>query len=213
MSNLLDTLKKLKPENDDHWTSDGLPRLDVLSKAVGREVTRDELNATVPGFSRVSAAELGAADAADAAPTAPHVPTPAEKLPETVQEAAQDAPVPELEEAAALSVDALEARRRELADVIGYHANKAAEHLKARDDAQNELARLNASTIDNSDANYAHQVNAFLASEQRQRMNRVAGAMALKELGINPQEILKAISPAPVDAVRRAQPNAMRRHG
>lgn len=210
MSNLLETLKKLKVENDDHWTTEGLPRLDVLSKALGREVTREELNAAVPGFSRVTAAEFGASEAADKAETAPHVPTAPETLPETVQVAADAPPAPELEDSTGLDLDALETRRRELAEVIGYHANKSAEHLKLRDEAQNELARLNAISENANGGNHASQVSAFLASEQRQRMLRVQGALALKEMGINPQELLKAISPAPVDAARARQPNAMR---
>lgn len=50
---ILQALAKLDQDNDDHWTSDGLPRLDVL-KDLGVEVSRVELNTAAKGFGRKS---------------------------------------------------------------------------------------------------------------------------------------------------------------
>jgi hypothetical protein len=41
---ITEALHKLDPANDSHWTTDGLPVLDVVSKLVGKTVTRDELD-------------------------------------------------------------------------------------------------------------------------------------------------------------------------
>jgi hypothetical protein len=64
-------LAKLDPANNDHWTSQGLPRMDVL-QGMGLTVDRRVLNELVPGFNRTVAAEQRAADPApqQAAPTA-----------------------------------------------------------------------------------------------------------------------------------------------
>lgn len=49
-----DAIAKLDPADNDMWTEDGLPRLAVLSRMMGREVTRDELHNTRPGLTRKS---------------------------------------------------------------------------------------------------------------------------------------------------------------
>lgn len=49
---------KLDPANNDHWTSQGLPRMDVLA-SFGLTIDRRELNELLPGFGRaVLAKEL-----------------------------------------------------------------------------------------------------------------------------------------------------------
>jgi len=45
-------LADLDPSNDAHWTSDGLPRLDVMKELTGANVTREALNQVAKGFSR-----------------------------------------------------------------------------------------------------------------------------------------------------------------
>lgn len=51
---ILEALKKLDPKNDEHWTTEGLPRLDVLKDLTGSQVTRDALNTAAKGFSRTN---------------------------------------------------------------------------------------------------------------------------------------------------------------
>jgi hypothetical protein len=47
-----EVLKLLDPHNNDHWTSNGLPRADVVSRLMGRTVNRGELHAAAPLFVR-----------------------------------------------------------------------------------------------------------------------------------------------------------------
>lgn len=47
-----EALKGLDPANDDHWTSDGLPRVDVVAEAVGAPVTRKQITDAVPDLIR-----------------------------------------------------------------------------------------------------------------------------------------------------------------
>ena len=43
---------KMNPDNDQHWTMDGQAKLETIKFFAGVPVTRDELNAAVPGFNR-----------------------------------------------------------------------------------------------------------------------------------------------------------------
>lgn len=52
-----DALAKLDRSNDNHWTSDGLPRLEVVKELAGytNQPSRETITATLPGFTRASA--------------------------------------------------------------------------------------------------------------------------------------------------------------
>lgn len=61
-------LAKLGLNNDNHWTADGLPRLDTVKMLAGdQSLTRDAVTAASPGFTRASAAQ-GVQTAPPAAP-------------------------------------------------------------------------------------------------------------------------------------------------
>lgn len=63
--NIKQALSALNPANDDHWTSDGLPRIDVVSKMVGeRDIRRGDITNADPQFTRegAHAARTGSAD-------------------------------------------------------------------------------------------------------------------------------------------------------
>lgn len=49
-----DALSQLDPAKDEHWTSDGLPRLDVLKDLSGQAITRETLNTEAKGFTRAN---------------------------------------------------------------------------------------------------------------------------------------------------------------
>lgn len=56
-------LRQLDPENDDHWTKLGKPTMSAVEQFYGSAaVTRDEVEAAIPGFSRdaARAAKAGA---------------------------------------------------------------------------------------------------------------------------------------------------------
>lgn len=53
MSKIKEALKKLDTTNDNHWTVDGLPRIDTVKMlAADQSITREVLDAEVPGFNR-----------------------------------------------------------------------------------------------------------------------------------------------------------------
>lgn len=54
-------LARLDPSNDEHWTADGLPRMDVLHVILGKDtMTRQDLTGLAPEFTREVAIKLAA---------------------------------------------------------------------------------------------------------------------------------------------------------
>lgn len=49
---IIDGLLKLDPENDNHWTDEGLPKITALKFSVGSNLTRDDVNEVAPNFTR-----------------------------------------------------------------------------------------------------------------------------------------------------------------
>lgn len=52
---ILEALLGLSPDNDEHWTADGLPRLDAVENLLGASVTRKQLTNAAPDFNRAMA--------------------------------------------------------------------------------------------------------------------------------------------------------------
>jgi hypothetical protein len=56
MSKITEALEKLDPANDNHWTTDGLPRIETIRMlAADQTITRDMITTEAPGFSRSTA--------------------------------------------------------------------------------------------------------------------------------------------------------------
>lgn len=51
---LVEALSLLDKDNDDHWTSEGLPRLEVVKELCNKPVTRAEITQSAKGFSRTN---------------------------------------------------------------------------------------------------------------------------------------------------------------
>ncbi len=57
-----EALKELDPLNDDHWTADGMPRVDVVANLHGADnISRADITNAAPDFTRHSAMEAAAA--------------------------------------------------------------------------------------------------------------------------------------------------------
>ena len=69
---IIDALRGLDPENDEHWTSKGLPQTAVVANVTGRlTLTRAELLAVAPDFNRAEARRLRSTAAAAGDPQPP----------------------------------------------------------------------------------------------------------------------------------------------
>lgn len=57
---LAEAIGALDPDNEDHWTSNNLPSLDVLSEMTGARVSRAQVDEHADGFTRAKAKALKA---------------------------------------------------------------------------------------------------------------------------------------------------------
>lgn len=55
---ILEAVRGLDPQNDEHWTADGLPRLDAVENLLGGDVSRKAVTNAAPDFTRTVASEL-----------------------------------------------------------------------------------------------------------------------------------------------------------
>ena len=62
-------LSALDPSTDEDWTAAGLPSMEQVRSLVGAEVTRKQVEAAAPGFTRATAAAALSPPVADAPPT------------------------------------------------------------------------------------------------------------------------------------------------
>lgn len=59
LASLAQALSKLDPLNDNHWTQDGLPRLDTLKMLTGDQtLTRDAIASQFPDYKRTGAGQV-----------------------------------------------------------------------------------------------------------------------------------------------------------
>ena len=64
-------LRQLDASKDDHWTTDGQPRVDIVGQLLGAPISRDAITAVAPDFSRTATV---LEEPARADPAMPHDP-------------------------------------------------------------------------------------------------------------------------------------------
>lgn len=223
---IVEALLKLDVKNDNHWTADGLPRLDTVKMlASDQALTRDSVAAAAPGFSRATAtgytaprAEQQAPQAQgqggnggqqSEAPAAPQTAPQASQATESDQRAddldAGQAEQPSLEGSAGVATDdiaALEAalaEQEELVSKIRAHkveVDKAFEEARAKED---ELrVELEEARPQRSTGN---DIQDYLAAQRKNLEARAARQQMIRESGINLKELASNLK-APIDAAR-----------
>lgn len=150
-----DALETLNPENDNHWTTDGAPKLEALETIMGEKVKRADVTKMFPLFTR-EVSQDNAAIAKVEVVEAPVVET-------DVGDALHDA-VDLAEEALNLARKNLDSATISLGITQEHYANA----LKARDDAYPPLTNT-------------ENIREFLDEQHRQRIARFAGAFIRKE--------------------------------
>ncbi len=210
---ILEALALLEVDNPEHWTTDGLPRLDVLSEITEKEIKRKMVTAIAPQFSLTNPV-LPVAEAEDnwldekpaeqgeepsneggepteaekeaSAPSSPEAPPAALKQPT----AAVSAPTSAEHAAMKHEIDTLSAsiaRNRLRMDALATE-NKQAERLMNK--------KIDAMQVQFPPLSEAEAVKAHIATQHQQRIDRVESANRLKQLtGAN---VLQA--KAPLDA-------------
>ena len=100
-------LLALDPENNDHWTSDNQPRLDVMKAAVGSDITRADIQVVSKTFNRknpvIADETLAPAPVVSSPVTAPVSPKEPELVTQTVPEESPELVVVKLDGEAAIA--------------------------------------------------------------------------------------------------------------
>lgn len=210
-------LAKLDVSNDNHWTSDGLPRLDTVKMLAGdASITREAVTAAWPGFTRTAAAQGAQPPEAAMAPAsteetvqAPTAVTPPATNDEDPDNAPDDAnsgrsgsvaqQTQSTEVQAVVNVDdRLGAAQAEL--VVLAKAKADADKAYAAKVAEVDALLIEQESSDSADTNQA-AIGRYLDTQKANGQERARKIAALK--GID----LSAILPkkAPIDAVRSRQ--------
>lgn len=224
---IVEALLKLDVKNDNHWTADGLPRLDTVKMlASDQSLTRDSVAAAAPGFSRTTATGYTAPSAEQqapqaqgqggngeqqqsAAPASPQTAPQASQATESDQRAddldAGQAEQPKMEGSAGVATDdiaALEAALAEQEELVSKIRAHKAEVDKAFEEArakEDELrVKLEEARPQRSTGN---DIQDYLAAQRKNLEARAARQQMIRESGINLKELASNLK-APIDAAR-----------
>lgn len=185
-----EALATLDVENDEQWTADGLPKVDVVADLVDNDkLKRADILDAAPDFNRESTTKP---DDSEADSEDDEEEVAAALSPEDQCRAEFDATQLELN-GIAQEINALNEARQDLERKISYLGGQL-ERFKAQNPG------------DNSD------ITRYLASQRQLRLEKAARLAALNEVGIG--EILKSVSPSALDSAmkrRKASPSGVRR--
>lgn len=200
MSKVLEALGKMDPMNDNHWTSDGMPRIDTVKFLAGDPtLTREMVTAEAPDFTRQALLAMQATASA----TPPAVPT--ETAPAV---AAAAAPVVTEQAGAPVTIAqpvervvdydaAIEAAQRILQDAITAR-NEANDKVAEVQNALDDL--INAKHASGEAETTMDVIQGYLKSQQGVLQERARRAQVLKESGVTLEDIKNLIPQAsPLD--------------
>lgn len=222
---IVEALLKLDVQNNNHWTADGLPRLDTVKMmASDQTLTREQVAVSAPGFSRATATGYTAPSAEQQAPQtqspqgsteqpqseAPAAPQAATSVeqgtssmdnPDDIDEGqAQQSPMEGVGAGAADEIQALQAElaeQEELVSEIRRHKAKVdAEFDKARK-REDEL-RVKLESLRPND-NTTDAIQGYLASQRKALEQRAARQQLIKDSGISLKELASGLR-SPIDS-------------
>lgn len=211
--NITDALSKLDPANDNHWTQDGLPRLDTIKILAGDpSLTREAVTAAAPDFNRGSAQQAAAwaqQAGAGTTPAAPAEPAPqgaasgpsASETPPPAPPAPPESDLPTLNPpplAEVSDADNLNARIAEAKLQLSDAQDRLQLAKQDLSDAQNKVSDLEAQLKETS-VGAANPITEYLKSQQRVLEERGAKRQLIRESGLNLKELAKQLK-SPLDS-------------
>lgn len=193
MSKILEALSKLDVANDNHWTGDGLPRIDTVRMLASNPgIGRDDITKEAPDFSRQNAV------IPTSAPTVIKAVEPAVAAPQNV--ATEEVVVEQVGKPEDL--DEQIAVLREKLEEANQYLSKATEYRAKVQNELDDLINLKESSTGGQCTMTA--IQCYLKSQQGILNDRARRARALQESGVTIADI-QALIPqgAPIDAALR----------
>lgn len=204
---VLEGLKKLDPNNDNHWTMDGQAKLETIKFHAGVAVTREDLDKIAPGFNRQAMKDYLASLTTEAGNVAVQQPGPTgagagdggsshvESTEEIEGLASREDEVKALAEKIASSDETI----LELKRVYEQAGKELAGAVAARDVLNDRL------TVLNPPPTHQENIKAYLATVGGLRQTRVLARNALEGSGIDVHGLMRAMAPAPIDQALKAR--------
>lgn len=193
MSKILEALSKLDVANDNHWTGDGLPRIDTVRMLASNPgIGRDDITKEAPDFSRQNAVIPASA------PTVIKAVEPAVAAPKNV--ATEEVVVEQVEKPE--DIDEQIAVLREKLEEANQYLSKATEYRAKVQNELDDLINLKESSTGGQCTMTA--IQCYLKLQQGILNDRARRARALQESGVTIADI-QALIPqgAPIDAALR----------
>lgn len=222
--NILEALKALDTKNDNHWTADGLPRLDTVKMMAGdQSITRDQVSAAAPGFQRSNAAdytppETPATPAQAAQPAAqpqqaagqgdsggegPNAPQPEANAASATGASQGETEQPEVAGGAGSATDEIEALEAALAektasvDDLRHRISDLTKQFEAERQEEDDL-RARVEKLRPRSTN-ADAIQDYLAAQRKRLEERGARQKLLAESGVDLKELAKDLK-SPLDS-------------
>jgi len=200
---ILEALKQLDPKNDEHWTGDGLPRMDAVEALVGDEsIKRADVTAASPDFNREAAAATATFDGTDEL-TIDDMPegaySPDSEL--TLQEQLADweaAQARDEESNKPSPMDILQAQRAELEQRLVGVSKKEAKLREKRRVIENQISAIGKRIDQITPSNYDQsEIMRYIRNQNSINQDKAAKRRLLQESGV--AEIIRGTGKAPID--------------
>lgn len=193
MSKVAEALRKLDVNNDNHWTADGLPRIDTVRMIAGNQaLTREMITAEMPEFSRQTAS-LGASVAVPVSPVVLAVPV--ESVEKSTEPVAEVTP-PVKEDVRDFEAEIL-AAQQELHKAL-VARNEAQRLVEEKQNAMDEVISAQHAYAIQTPVEVA--VQGYLASQKELLTERGRRSQVLREKGVTLADIQDLIpQKAPID--------------
>lgn len=213
-SKILEALSKLDATNDNHWTQDGLPRLDTIRILAGDPaLTREAVTAANPNFNRSNAgagAQGGAATPAQATPgNAPQAGAQAANGADSQPPATEFPnlnPAPVAEDIP--DADDLHSKIQEAMLQISDAQSKVMLAKQELSDAQNSLAELEKQLKETPEGS-ENAVQGYLRAQRRNLEIRAAKKELILQSGLD-MKLLAEDLKSPLDAALRRRAGTRR---
>lgn len=202
---LKQALANLDTSDESHWTSDGLPRVDVVSTMIGVDVTRKQITDCAPGLTRTSAIESEDGDESRDPEPDPAPEIQPEPVSEFVPDDADVGVVMLRDEVLGMTLEEIAAGGHELADRALAEFSRQHQVLlrrRAQVDAaltdvskRSEIVDRIKNRLPKDGSDKRSGLSAYLEQQRANRERKVKAAQRFVEQGTSARDVVSALDP------------------
>lgn len=208
---VLEGLKKLDPDNDNHWTMDGQAKLETIKfLSGGTAISREELDKIAPGFNRQAMKDYLTAEAGNVAvsqpgPTGPGAGDGGSAIIEPTASVEGSADREDEIETLAEKIASSDERVLELKRIHEQAGKDVAAEILVNDRLHDRMTTLNPAPT------HQENIKTYLASVVSLRQTRALARHALATSGIDIDGLMAQAAPAPIDQALKGRSRATAR--